>query len=350
VQLDYFSFQPDRRIHLFRLGIDEKADSNPTRVEPANGRRKFAFMPNEIKPAFGRDLGPFLGHKADFVRLKAECELENLRRVSHLEIELRHDIRPKPLEVAILHVTAISAQMRDDATRSRAFAQARDRDRIGFGIFRIGHRRIACLPKRSNVVDIDPEVKCSHRGSIGTQPRETQRTDLSLWDRNPADVMIPTTDWKIWQPRQRANLLFVLRGDEILLIRKKRGFGAGKINGPGGKIDPGETALESALRETHEELGILPLGAEQRGELHFQFRDGFSLHCLVFVAYHFDGEPEETDEAIPLWTPLDAIPYGEMWADDRYWLPLLIRGESFIGYFEFDGEELLSREIIVRQK
>ncbi|MEO6871701.1 MAG: 8-oxo-dGTP diphosphatase [Chthoniobacterales bacterium] len=157
-------------------------------------------------------------------------------------------------------------------------------------------------------------------------------------------------DWKTWQPSQRANLLFILRGDKILLIRKKRGFGAGKINGPGGKIDPGETALESALRETYEELGIRPLDAEQRGELHFQFRDGFSLHCVIFLAHDFEGEPHETDEAIPLWTPLDAIPYDEMWGDDRHWLPLLIGGESFVGYFEFDGEELLSREIIVRPK
>ena len=154
-------------------------------------------------------------------------------------------------------------------------------------------------------------------------------------------------DWKNWQPQQRANLCFVVRDGRVLLIRKKRGFGAGKINGPGGKIDPGESALASALRETFEEVGIRPLGAEARGELHFQFRDGYSLHCAVFLAHDFEGEARETDEAVPLWTALDAIPYEEMWADDRHWLPLLIAGERFTGYFEFDGEELLSREIIV---
>jgi 8-oxo-dGTP diphosphatase len=69
-------------------------------------------------------------------------------------------------------------------------------------------------------------------------------------------------DWATWQPRQRASLCFIVREEKILLIHKKRGFGAGKINGPGGKIDPGETPLESALRETFEELVIKPLGAE----------------------------------------------------------------------------------------
>jgi 8-oxo-dGTP diphosphatase len=156
-------------------------------------------------------------------------------------------------------------------------------------------------------------------------------------------------DWATWQPQHRANLLFIVREKKILLIRKKRGFGAGKINGPGGKVDPGETPLAAALRETFEELHIHPRGAEERGELHFQFRDGYSLHCTVFLAHDFTGEPCETDEAIPVWTPLDQIPYAEMWADDRHWLPFLIRGAHFIGYFEFDGEELLSREIIVRR-
>ena len=157
-------------------------------------------------------------------------------------------------------------------------------------------------------------------------------------------------DWATWEPRVRANLLFIVRAESILLIRKKRGFGAGKINGPGGKIDPGESALDAALRETFEELDVMPLGAEQRGELHFQFRDGYSLHCVVFRAHDFLGEPRETEEAVPLWTPLDQIPYDEMWADDRYWLPLLIRGHHFEGYFEFDGEKLLERKIVVRQR
>jgi 8-oxo-dGTP diphosphatase len=140
-----------------------------------------------------------------------------------------------------------------------------------------------------------------------------------------------------------------VRDGNILLIRKKRGFGAGKINGPGGKVGPGESPLEAALRETFEELAITPLDAEQLGELHFQFRDGYSLRCLVFIAHHYLGTPRETDEAVPVWTPLDQIPYEEMWADDRYWLPLLLRGAHFKGYFEFDGDRLLEQRIIVRQ-
>jgi 8-oxo-dGTP diphosphatase len=149
-------------------------------------------------------------------------------------------------------------------------------------------------------------------------------------------------DWTAWQPTERATLCFVIRGAEILLIRKKRGLGAGKVNGPGGRLEPGETAMECAVRETQEELHVTPLEPEWRGDLHFQFVDGYALHCAVFTAPDCEGVATETDEAAPLWTPLDAIPYHEMWADDAQWLPGVLAGRNFRGYFDFEGDAMLS--------
>ena len=159
------------------------------------------------------------------------------------------------------------------------------------------------------------------------------------------DVMRFVIDWTSWTPRERANLCFIVRDGRVLLIRKKRGLGAGKINGPGGKVELGETALESAIREVQEEIGVTPLDVEERGILSFQFVDGYSLHCVVFVAQGLEGEPVETAEAIPLWFPLDAIPFDEMWADDRHWLPRTLQGAHFEGWFVFDGDVMLSKEI-----
>jgi 8-oxo-dGTP diphosphatase len=148
-----------------------------------------------------------------------------------------------------------------------------------------------------------------------------------------------------WQPTERATLCFVIRDGQILLILKKRGLGAGKINGPGGRIEPGETPMQAAIRETEEELGVTPLGVEERGELHFQFEDGYALHCTVFVATDCLGEPVETDEAEPRWTSLDAIPYGDMWADDQHWLPGVIQGGRFKGFFRFEGDRMLTNDV-----
>ncbi|MGJ8633028.1 MAG: 8-oxo-dGTP diphosphatase [Luteolibacter sp.] len=153
-------------------------------------------------------------------------------------------------------------------------------------------------------------------------------------------------DWTGWKGEIEATLLFVVRNGEILLIEKKRGHGAGKVNGPGGKIDPGESPLECAVRETSEELGISVKDARKVGELSFQMSDYPSIFCHVFIGETFEGTPIETDEAVPLWTPLDKIPYERMWQDDRFWLPLVLGGKSVSAKFLFEGETMVWKEIL----
>lgn len=153
------------------------------------------------------------------------------------------------------------------------------------------------------------------------------------------------TDWKNWEPNMRATLVFILRGPEVLLIHKKRGLGAGKINGPGGKIEKGETPMQAAVREVEEELTVTPQDLEEKGVLRFQFVDGLAIHCVVFTAQGFQGVPEETDEAIPEWFKFDQIPYDQMWEDDQYWLPGMLEGKFFSARFDFDDETMLSKQI-----
>jgi len=152
-------------------------------------------------------------------------------------------------------------------------------------------------------------------------------------------------NWDVWTAQDIATLLFVIRDGYILLIHKKRGLGKGKINGPGGRLEPGETPLEAAIREVEEELLTTPITPEHRGILRFQFADGYSLQAHVFTSPDCDRPPSETDEALPEWFPLDNIPYERMWADDILWLPRMLNGESFTGDFLFDGDAMLGHRL-----
>jgi len=152
-------------------------------------------------------------------------------------------------------------------------------------------------------------------------------------------------DWSRWVPRLRATLMFVVRDHEVLLIEKQRGMGAGKINAPGGKIDDGETPVQSAIRETEEELRITPLAPRKVGELFFAMTDLPDIHCHVFRAREYSGEVTATAEAIPHWTAIHRIPYELMWEDDRYWLPRMLEGRSFRGRFCFEGERVVWKQV-----
>ena len=152
-------------------------------------------------------------------------------------------------------------------------------------------------------------------------------------------------DWSSWKPVERATLLFVRKNGKLLLIHKKRGLGAGKINGPGGRIDPGETPRQCAVREVQEELCVTPTGVRKAGELMFQFTNGHSIHGYVFTATDCRGEPQETGEAIPIWTPVDQFPFDRMWEDDRVWVPHMLAGRRFKGRFLFDGDRMLGSEL-----
>jgi 8-oxo-dGTP diphosphatase len=164
----------------------------------------------------------------------------------------------------------------------------------------------------------------------------------------PQPRTVDDIDWATWRPVDPATLLFVLEGPKILLIRKKRGLGAGKINGPGGRIEPGETPLQGAVREVEEEVGITPAHPQDRGVLRFQFVDGYSLQVHVFVATAHVGVVCETAEAIPHWIDIAAIPYDEMWADDRLWLPHVLDGRAVDGRFVFDGDLMIDHALRVQ--
>jgi 8-oxo-dGTP pyrophosphatase MutT (NUDIX family) len=80
--------------------------------------------------------------------------------------------------------------------------------------------------------------------------------------------------------------------DNILLSMKKRGFWVGKRNGAGGKLHPGETILQAALRELEEEVGVQlsPKELKYKGRLHFS-RENIPNNdniCSVFFA-NYEG-------------------------------------------------------------
>lgn len=126
---------------------------------------------------------------------------------------------------------------------------------------------------------------------------------------------------------------------KILLGMKKRGHGAGKWNGFGGKVEEGETIEEAAVREIKEESGIKVREINKLGVIEFIYQDGSgNMEVHIFHAKEFRGSPAESEEMRPKWFDINEIPYDKMWPDDKYWLPMFLDGKNFKGKFFFDKD------------
>ena len=154
---------------------------------------------------------------------------------------------------------------------------------------------------------------------------------------------------------KEATLCLLIKGDqkneELLLAMKKRGFGAGKWNGVGGKFDSekgDKDIIDAAIRETEEEIGVKIKEFEKVAILSFYFpyNPKWDQDVHVFLAKGWQGEPIESEEMAPKWFRYKEIPFAEMWDDDKIWLPHILEGRKLKADFVFkEGETILEQNI-----
>jgi 8-oxo-dGTP diphosphatase/2-hydroxy-dATP diphosphatase len=142
-------------------------------------------------------------------------------------------------------------------------------------------------------------------------------------------------------------LCIVEQDNRILLGMKKRGFGAGRFNGFGGKVNGGESIEDAARREVIEEAEIIPRDLLKLGILTFSFENETDLlETHVYKCTEYEGKIGETEEMRPSWFLIKDIPFDHMWKDDIFWFPLLLENKMFIGRFHFnDRHELLESKL-----
>lgn len=137
--------------------------------------------------------------------------------------------------------------------------------------------------------------------------------------------------------KKQLTLCIPVKDGSVLLGMKKRGFGVGRWNGFGGKIEAGETIEQGALRELVEEVSIQDGVLHKAGILEFSFEhDEKILEVHIFKLTDFTDTSEESEEMKPQWFLFDEIPFSQMWPDDEFWFPLFLQDKLFRGAFLFD--------------
>jgi ADP-ribose pyrophosphatase YjhB (NUDIX family) len=147
---------------------------------------------------------------------------------------------------------------------------------------------------------------------------------------------------------KQATLLFLINDNQILLAMKKRGFGVGRWNGVGGKPEENENIIDTAIRETQEEINVTPKNISQVASLDFYFQNKpeWNQQVLVYITKDWEGEPIETEEMKPQWFNKSNLPFESMWPDDPFWLPLVLSDKKIKAEFTFgDNDIVLNKKI-----
>ena len=146
---------------------------------------------------------------------------------------------------------------------------------------------------------------------------------------------------------KNATLCLIVQNNEILLAMKKRGFGIGKWNGVGGKVDKEDgSVIQAAVREIKEEIGIDADKLEKVAFLRFRFpyKEDWNQDVHVFLIKKWQGQPQESEEMLPKWFKTSDIPYQKMWDDDKFWLPLILEGKKIDADFIFKEGEIIDKK------
>ncbi len=148
-----------------------------------------------------------------------------------------------------------------------------------------------------------------------------------------------------------ATLCYVRRDGETLMLHRVTRDGdvhAGKWNGLGGKLEPGESPEACAVREIAEESGLRALDPNLRGILTFPgFTPERDWYVYVFVVEDFEGVAwERSAEGLLAWIPNEDVLSLPLWEGDRVFLPWLDGGRFFSGTFRYRDGALVDHDVV----
>ena len=147
-----------------------------------------------------------------------------------------------------------------------------------------------------------------------------------------------------------ATLCYVRKDGETLMvhrIKKENDMHQGKWNGLGGKLEPGETPEECAIREVYEESGLVVRNPMLKGLITFPgFNQDEDWYTFLFVITDFNGELIDSPEGILKWIPDEELFQLNLWEGDRIFIPWLEKTGFFSGKFSYKNEVLTDYSVV----
>ena len=145
-------------------------------------------------------------------------------------------------------------------------------------------------------------------------PQAGKRFSLDEFDLEPIRSYLKSLGYDI-DPRSLADapeqrpsaLCYLVAGDRLLMLRRKKEPFSEHWTAPGGKLEPGETPVEAIRREMMEETGLRVDGLTLRAVCSELGGEAYDWLLFIFRARDFEGEVGPSDEGELRWLPLDEL-------------------------------------------
>ena len=147
-----------------------------------------------------------------------------------------------------------------------------------------------------------------------------------------------------------ATLCYIRDGEKTLMlhrVKKQNDMHAGKWNGLGGKLEGVETPEECAIREVHEESGLIVDTPILCGFITFPQFDGEN-DWFVFV-YRFDsfeGQLQDSPEGNLAWLSEAELAEVDLWDGDRIFMSWLDEPRIFSARFVYQDQALVNWDVV----
>jgi 8-oxo-dGTP diphosphatase len=146
-----------------------------------------------------------------------------------------------------------------------------------------------------------------------------------------------------------ATLCYLKKSKKTLMLlrnKKENDMHEGKYNGLGGKMEPGETPKECAIREVEEESGLRMQDPRLRGVITFpEFSKGRTWHVFIFTCSNFKGKQIESKEGDLVWVEDSDLLSLNLWEGDKVFIPWLEDDRFFLAKFIYKDGKYIEHEV-----
>lgn len=140
-------------------------------------------------------------------------------------------------------------------------------------------------------------------------------------------------------PIELTNMCMLQRADGCVLVQNRRDPDWGGLTFPGGHIEPGESLVDSVIREMREETGLTVRNPRLIGSKSWMQKDGGRYLVLLYVAHEYEGELHNSEEGDVRWMTLEEMRAGQMVDGMELYFDVYLGKEHCEIWYEHDGQK-----------